>query len=215
MERIGDRREDRRSKPPVGRFISFTPLTASIDQVLMQIKDEWALTFPSKLKGDPSKRSREKYCHFHRDHGHDTSNCYDLKQKIEAFIRQGKLWRFVSKERIDPPQEQAAQRENEHPRPPLRDIRMIIGRTIASSSSRKAHKTYLQMVQNVQLMGFVTKMAQIDNPVIGFTEEDAWCLHHPYDDVFVVSIWVGDYNTHQVLVDNGSSADILYYLAFQ
>ena len=26
---------------------------------------------------------------------------------------------------------------------------------------------------------------------------------------------VGDYNTHQVLVDNGSSADILYYPAFQ
>ena len=32
---------------------------------------------------------------------------------------------------------------------------------------------------------------------------------------FVVSIRVGDYNTHQFLVDNGSSADILYYLAFQ
>ena len=71
------------------------------------------------------------------------------------------------------------------------------------------------MVQNVQLTSFVTKMAQIDNPVIGFTEEDAWCLHHPHDDVLVVSIQVGDYNTYQVLVDNGCSADILYYSAFQ
>jgi len=26
---------------------------------------------------------------------------------------------------------------------------------------------------------------------------------------------VGDYNTHRVLVDNGSSTDILYYPAFQ
>ena len=26
---------------------------------------------------------------------------------------------------------------------------------------------------------------------------------------------MGDYNTHRVLVDNGSSADILYYPAFQ
>ena len=92
---------------------------------------------------------------------------------------------------------------------------MIIGRTTASSSSRKAHKTYLQMVHNIQLTGFVTKMAQIDNPVIGFTKEDAWCLHHPHDNVLIVSIWVGDYNTHQVLVDNGSSANILYYSAFQ
>ena len=67
----------------------------------MQIKDEGALTFLGKLKGDPSKRSRDKYCRFHRDHGHDTSDCYDLKQPIEAFIRQGKLQRFVGKERMD------------------------------------------------------------------------------------------------------------------
>ena len=79
MARIGDKREDRCSKPPTGRFTSFTPLNTPIDQVLMQIKDEGALTFPGKLKGDPSKRSRDKYCHFHHDHGHDTSKCYNLK----------------------------------------------------------------------------------------------------------------------------------------
>ena len=42
--RTGDQREDRHSKPPVGRFANFTPLTAPIDQVLMQIKDDVALT---------------------------------------------------------------------------------------------------------------------------------------------------------------------------
>ena len=80
MARIGERRDDRRSKPPIGRFTSFTPLTGPIDQVLMQIKDEGALMFPGKLKGDPSKRLRDKYCRFHHDHEHDISNCYDLKQ---------------------------------------------------------------------------------------------------------------------------------------
>ena len=66
MARTGEQRDDRRSKPPTGRFTSFTPLTAPIDQVLMQIKDEGTLTFPSKLKGDPSKRQRDKYCRFQR-----------------------------------------------------------------------------------------------------------------------------------------------------
>ena len=79
MARTEDQQEDRRSKLPTGSFTSFTPLTAPINQVLMQIKDEGALTFPSKLKGDPSKRPKDKYCCFHRDHGHDTSDCYDLK----------------------------------------------------------------------------------------------------------------------------------------
>ena len=122
MARTGERWEDRRSKSPTGRFTGFIPLIAMIDQVLMQIKDERALTFPGKLKGDPSKRSRDKHCRFHRDHGHDMSDCYDLKQQIEALIRQGKLQRFVRKERTDPPQEQAARRESECPRPPLEDI---------------------------------------------------------------------------------------------
>ena len=104
MARTGEQRDDRRSKPPTGRFTSFTLLIAPIDQVLIKIKDEGTLMFPGKLKGDPSKRPRDKYCCFHRDHGHDTANCYDLKQQIEAFIRQGKLQRFVSKEGLIHPE---------------------------------------------------------------------------------------------------------------
>ena len=99
--RTGDRRDDRRSKPLGGRFTNFTPLNAPLDQVLMQIKDEGTLTFPGKLKSDPTKRSRNKYCCFYHDHGHDTADCYDLKQQIETLIREGKLQKFVSKERTD------------------------------------------------------------------------------------------------------------------
>ena len=87
--RTGDRQDERRPKPPRGRFTSFTPLMAPVDQVLMQIKDEEALTYPRKLKGDPNRCSKDKYCRFHRDHGHDTADCYDLKQQIEALIKQG------------------------------------------------------------------------------------------------------------------------------
>ena len=65
--------------PPIGRFISFTLLNTLIDQVLMQIKDERALTFLSKLKEDPNKRSKDKYYRFHRNHDHNTSDHYDLK----------------------------------------------------------------------------------------------------------------------------------------
>ena len=131
----------------------------------MQIKDERALTFPGKLKSDPTKRSRNKYCHFHRHHGHDTADCYDLKQQIEALIREGKLQKFVSKERMDTrPREQAPRQENDHPRPPVRDIRMIIRGTATTGSSKKVRKTYLRMVQNVQLTGLVPKITQREKP---------------------------------------------------
>ena len=92
---------------------------------------------------------------------------------------------------------------------------MIIGGTATTGSSKKAYKTYLKMVQNVQLTGSVPKIARRESPIIGFSKEDARCLHHPHDDALVVSIRIGDYNMHRVLVDNGDSADILYYPVFQ
>ena len=92
---------------------------------------------------------------------------------------------------------------------------MIIGGIATTGLSKKARKTYLRMVQSVQLTGTVPKIVRTEGPVIGFSEEDARRLHHPLNDTFVVSIPVGDYNIHRVLVDNGSSADILYYPAFQ
>ena len=92
---------------------------------------------------------------------------------------------------------------------------MIVGGTTGAGSSKKARKTYLRTVHSVQLTGSVPKMPRIDNPVINFSEDDARRLHHPHDDALVVSLQIGDYNMHRVLVDNGNSADILYYPAFQ
>ena len=46
-------------------------------------------------------------------------------------------------------------------------------------------------------------------------DEDAERVHHPYDDAIVITLLIADYTTRRVLVDNGSSVDILYYLAFE
>ena len=74
MARTREWQEDRCSKPPTGRLISFDWPSFDVNQ------DEGALTFPRKLKGDPSKRSRDKYYHFHHDHIHDMFDYYNLKQ---------------------------------------------------------------------------------------------------------------------------------------
>ena len=69
---------DNKTGPPV-RNQQYTPLNMPLEQVLMQIKDDPSLKWPKKMKGDPNKCNRNKYCCFHRDHGHDTDECYDLK----------------------------------------------------------------------------------------------------------------------------------------
>ena len=90
-------RKDRDNKKfgPSARNQQYTPLNVPLEQVLMQIKDDPSLKWPEKMKGDPNKRNRSKYCCFHRDHGHDTDKCFDLKQQVENLIRQGKLKSFL------------------------------------------------------------------------------------------------------------------------
>ena len=176
----------------------------------MQINDDPSLKWPEKMKGDPNKRNKNKYCLFHRDHGHDTDKRYDLKQRIENLIRQGKLRHFVGRDHKD---EKLKSKVEESSRP-FGEIRVIIGGTSTRQSS-KSRKTYLKVVQNIHLSGQSTRTSKADEPTITFTDEDAGRIHHPHDDAIVITLLIADYTTRRVLVDNGSSADILYYPAFQ
>ncbi|XP_074327047.1 uncharacterized protein LOC141664986 [Apium graveolens] len=50
---------------------------------------------------------------------------------------------------------------------------------------------------------------------ITFREIDARWVHHPHNDALVISIQIGTKNVHRASVDNGSSANILYYSTFK
>ena len=177
----------------------------------MQIKDDSSLKWLDKMKGDPNNRNRNKYCRFHRDHGHDTDECFDLKQQVENLIRQGKLKSFLGQDHMD---EKLKGKAEESPRPPLGEIRVIIGGSSTGQSS-KSKKAYLKVVQSVQLSGRSPRARSMDEQSITFTDKDAERIHHPHDDAIVITLLIADYTTRRVLVDNGSSSDILYYPAFQ
>ncbi|XP_030936086.1 uncharacterized protein LOC115961208 [Quercus lobata] len=102
----------------------------------------------------------------------------------------------------------------ESSRPPLGEIRIIVGGNPMGQSS-KSKKTYLKAVQNVQLFGRTPRTRSMDEPTISFTDEDAERIHHPHDDAIVITLLIADYTTRRVLVDNESSANILYYPVFQ
>ena len=93
----------------------------------MQIKDDPSLKWPEKMKGDLNKLNKNKYYRLHRDHGHDTDKCYDLKQKIENLIMQGKLRNFLGRDHKD---EKLNGKVEKSLRPLLGDIRVIVGGTL-------------------------------------------------------------------------------------
>ncbi|XP_074347334.1 uncharacterized protein LOC141686183 [Apium graveolens] len=50
---------------------------------------------------------------------------------------------------------------------------------------------------------------------VNFREADARHMHHPHNDALVVNALIGGTNVYQMLVDNGSSVNILAYSTYQ
>ena len=50
---------------------------------------------------------------------------------------------------------------------------------------------------------------------IFFSEEDARGVKQPHEDPLVIMLTIEGFNTRRILVDNGSSMDIIYLSAFQ
>ena len=47
-----------------------------------------------------------------------------------------------------------------------------------------------------------------------FSEEYARGVKRPYDDPLVIMLMIEGFNTRRILMDNGSSIDIIYLFAF-
>ena len=92
-DRLGPPQSERRRRYSPQRF---TPLIASVSQVLHEVRNEQFLRWPTQMKSDPSTRDNTKYCEFHRDYRHRTDNCIQLKREIEYLIQRGYLRRFIS-----------------------------------------------------------------------------------------------------------------------
>ena len=81
---------DKRSRPrdssgpriPKNRCSRFTPLSVPREQLLLQIRDLDLLQKSKEIKTAPNRRDRRKYYRYHRDHSHNTNDCFDLKEEI-------------------------------------------------------------------------------------------------------------------------------------
>ena len=81
-----------------------------------------------------------------------------------------------------------------------------------SSSARKAHLRSIKLAEIGEIQA-VSKLPQLDTS-IAFSDSDLEGFQHPHDDPLVVSAVVANKIVHRVLVDTGSSADIIFTSAF-
>ncbi|GAV72414.1 hypothetical protein CFOL_v3_15902, partial [Cephalotus follicularis] len=146
------------------------------------------IQWPEKLRSPAEARDVEKYCWYHRDHGHDTEECRQLKNQIEDLIRKGNLRKYVDREtprgRREQRREEAPHRGEEPQQKP-----------------RGVHHS-----KRLRTDG--------EEEAISFSEADYEGVRLPHDDPVVVTLMVELFTTKRILIDSGSSADILYKHAF-
>ena len=168
------------------------------------------------MKSDPARRDDTKYCEFHKDHGHQTDECIQLKKEIEYLIRRGHLSRYVApegRERVQPPpprQPTLVQHQ-----PPLGEIHIISEGFAGGGESNSARKAHLRSIRPGETLEVqtISKFPQLDT-TITLSDFDMEGCQHPHDDPLVIKAIVANKTNHRVLVDNGSSVDIIFASVF-
>ena len=143
-------------------MVKFTPLVIPIDKILAQIKDEHYLKWPRPLHSSPNVGNKNKYCRFHKDHGHYTEDCKDLKEQIEELIQKRKLHNYVkngeSSRFIDynKNQHESSPRDKDRtlqcPLNVIKEIKTITGGPSTRGSFKSLKKAYQRQVNNFHRM---------------------------------------------------------------
>ncbi|XP_057975281.1 uncharacterized protein LOC131162692 [Malania oleifera] len=125
------------------KFSTYTPLNAPQSDVLMHIRNKNYVSWPKPMWTPSYKRNMLKFCKFHRDHKHDTEECIQVKNEIEALIKRGYLSRFIKKEdRQGEPREQIGPNGDEKEEQIIGEIVVIFRGSASDGESEGARKRY-------------------------------------------------------------------------
>ncbi|XP_012850074.1 PREDICTED: uncharacterized protein LOC105969843 [Erythranthe guttata] len=211
---------DRRGGP---RFENYVPLSSAPSEILVAIANHPKLKWPRTYAEVPRRpASAGPYCRFHNEHGHSTDECQHLRDEIERLIRTKNLSEFVGGNPSGIKQTKKGDNSSRPPnnasgateaRPPNSYIHTIFGGPIGGDSnrSRRAHLRELQELRGELAMMYRVSIA----PPIMFGVQDETGIQQPHNDALVITAMIANYDVARILVDTGSSADIIYYDCFK
>ncbi|XP_027156081.1 uncharacterized protein LOC113756723 [Coffea eugenioides] len=217
-----------------------TPLNSSRTHVLAVMRQNHLGRNPPEIPGRRDKRNSNLYCAYHRDVGHETEDCNDLKREIENLIRQGYLKQFVRKDGGF--NRSVSHRENRGPRrddrrdtnmhcrgpenrredkQPPRDGSPGYGPNIAGVINTIAGGPTGGDSQNSRKRTYRQAEMEVAEPssrlseVITYGPADPVPAASSNHEALVIEVLTNNYVVKKVYVDPGSSVDVLYYRTFE
>ncbi|XP_024017308.1 uncharacterized protein LOC112090382 [Morus notabilis] len=215
------RQEDTRRPRLFQKYGTYHELTAGVEEIFNQIGRGNLLHRPEPMKSDPNRRNQKKFCRFHGEVGHHTNDCADLKDEIERIIREGRLQEFSAERRPRNDghggHDDGRRREENHrpkDREPVGVIRTVLDGPYIGGDTRRSQKDYAHEAKGVYQERFwnvsAIKIPRHSHTDVAFNEDDASGVHFPHNDALVVEAVIRNHTVCRILVDNGSSVDLLY-----
>ncbi|XP_016192677.1 uncharacterized protein LOC107633580 [Arachis ipaensis] len=155
---------------------------------------------------------------FHQKFGHTTDECVVANDLLERLARQGLLDKYVgsrSQKDPSPPEEAEHQKASieknqwQNNQPPKKIINYISGEFACgeetSSARKRSYRTMLTLQEETP-----SEVPRSRAPDITFTSRDFESKTPNLDDPVVISVATGDLLVRKVLLDLGSSADVMF-----
>ncbi|XP_059629932.1 uncharacterized protein LOC132272870 [Cornus florida] len=169
---------------------------------------------PLPIRQPLEQRDQTKHCVFYSDFGHQTNECRNLRRQVEMLIARGEFVSYIQGPAAEQnrPIEQVKrnQKSNSHSAQPVRIINVIYGRPEPSEESDELLRTFLRQAQMKRRISSVNALHQQNTSTqIKFDKTDLFRVQIPHEDPLVVSLTVVEYLVRIVLIDPGSSANVM------
>ncbi|XP_024009358.1 uncharacterized protein LOC112084454 [Eutrema salsugineum] len=156
------------------------------------------------------------FCEYHQTYGHSTAQCRTLGAKLAAKMAAGELQNAVSLKDLVPNKQQEKAEPNgaaEPANPPRRGDNPKRDRR-GEPEERPEPRQRINMIMAYQRRAEAkenwTEPTDIPNTVISFAEEETAGIDRPHNDPLVVELTIRDHDVARVLIDTGSSVNVVF-----
>ena len=135
------------------------------------------------------------------------------KGKLHKYVKKGEYRKFRDGNKSQHGSSSQDDRSSQPPQDVIGEIKTITGGPFSGGSFKSLKKAYQRQVNSIHTIP-PSKQQRTDRDV-SFNEGDARGVKQPHNDPLVIMLNIEEFNTKRILMDNGSSANIIYLRAFQ